>query len=121
MSDASAGASLNLASRIVRATSADSSIVRAVVPQTRQQLLKNRRERFIDGLLVRVHNYLWVLWRFVGRIDSGELPDFAGTRLFVKILRIARFANFQRRIDENFDKLCVALKRNFPRATAIHS
>jgi hypothetical protein len=35
-----------------------SSVVRSVVPQARQQLLEDRRDRFINGLLVRVHHDL---------------------------------------------------------------
>jgi hypothetical protein len=48
-----------------------------------------------------------VFRRFVWRVDSGELANLARPRFFVEIFWIARFANRERRISENFDELGV--------------
>src|SRR5438270_12307324 len=105
MSDASAGASLKLAFRIVGATSAGASVFRTVVPQPRQQLLKNRSDGLVDRLLICMHDDLRVVRRFVGSIDSGELANFSGPRFLVEVLGIARFANLQGRVNKALDKL----------------
>src|SRR6267378_6476478 len=89
--------------------------------QTRQQLLKDRRDRFINGLLVRVHYDLGILWSFVGGINSSEFTNLSRARLFIEIFWIARFADFQRRINEYFNKFRVAFERDLPRTAAIHS
>src|SRR5437868_1240951 len=89
-------------------------------PQTRQQLFENRRNGFINTLPIRANHDLWVLRSFVRRVDASEFTDLASPRLLVEILRIPRFANFQRRINEHFDKLSVAFQRNLSRAAAMH-
>ena len=64
---------------------------------------------------------LGIFWRFIGCADPGEIADLAGPRFLVKIFWISRFANFERGIDEDFDKLRVALERNFAGTATIHS
>src|SRR5438046_10633530 len=88
MSDASAGASLKLAFRIMGATSAGASVFRTVVPQTRQQLFENCRDRFIDGLFVCAHHDFRVVRRFVGRVNSGEFTNLTSSRFFVEIFGV---------------------------------
>src|SRR5438874_257367 len=67
-----------------------------------------------------MHNNLRVLWGLVGGIDACEFANLSGTRFFVEVLRIARLANFQRRINKDFDKFGVAFQSNLSRAAAIH-
>jgi len=45
-----------------------------------------------------VHDDLWVLRRFIGRANAGKIAKLTGVRLFVEILWIPRFTNFQRGI-----------------------
>ena len=68
-----------------------------------------------------MHDDFRILRRFIRGTDPREIADLAGPRFFVEIFRISRFANFERGIDEDFDKLRVALERNLARTAAIHS
>src|SRR5438445_13722194 len=62
------------------------SVVHVVFSQARQQLFKNRCNRFIDGLLIGAHNNLRILGRFVGGIDACEFTNLASPRFFVEML-----------------------------------
>ena len=68
---------------------------------------------------VRAHDNLRIFRRLIWRIDSGEVADLSRARFLVEILRIALFADCQRRIDKDFDKLRFAFERNLARAAAI--
>jgi hypothetical protein len=72
-------------------------------------------------LPVRAHDDFRVFRSFIGSVNSGEIANLPSARLFVEILGIARFANFERRIDKHFDKLGVALQRDLARASPLHS
>ena len=69
-----------------------------VFSQPGQQLFQNRCHGFVDSLLVRVHDDLWLLRRFAGRANAGKTATLAGARLFVEIVWTLRFTNFQRGI-----------------------
>jgi len=60
---------------------------------------------------------LWVLWGFVGRVEPGEVGDFAGTRLLVEALRVSRLTDFERGIDEDLDEL--SLRHQSPNPIAV--
>ena len=68
-----------------------------------------------------MHDDFGVIRCFVGRIDSSELTNLSRARPFVEIFGIARFANLQRRINEHFDELRIALERDLAGTAAIHS
>ena len=56
---------------------------------------------------------------FVRRGDAGELLDLAGARLFVEALRVALLADFERRVDEDFDEIAPAFERDLAGAVAV--
>src|SRR5205814_964372 len=82
---------------------------------------KDRRDRLVYRLPVGANNNLRVFRWFIRRVDAGEFANLSGARFFVEIFWIARFANFQRRIDEHFDELSISFERDFARTSSIHS
>ena len=72
------------------------------------EVLLDFLNRFFDGEPVRLEMYFRVERRLVGGINAGEFQTLAtrqgGASLFIKTLGIARLADFQRRVDEDFDE-----------------
>ena len=48
-----------------------------------------------------------MLWCFIGGIDTGEAFNFSSAGFFIEPLGITLFADFQRCVDENLNKLPV--------------
>ena len=72
----------------------------------------------IAGAFVeRVENQFGIGRRLVGRIEPGEILQFAAPRLLIQPLGIAPLAGLQRRIDEYFDEF--ARRDEFARHLAL--
>src|SRR5437763_958308 len=59
-----------------------------------------------------LHHDLRIDWRFIRRVDAGELADLPCPRLFVKIFRIPFFTDCERRFDKDLDEFGITFHRN---------
>ena len=71
------------------------------------QVFEQAVNRFGHGQRVCIEMYLGCLRIFVGAVDAGKLLDFTPNRFFVESFRVATFADFERRIDENLNELAL--------------
>ena len=72
--------------------------------------------RLLRAFAVVAEHELGGLRRFIGLIDAGEILDLSGERLFVKTLRVARDALFERRVDEDLDEFASVRRSRAPSA-----
>lgn len=70
-----------------------------------------------DGGVGGLEHQFGGLRRFVGCVDSRELGNLAGARLLVESFRVARLADLDRRIHEDFHETVAA--DNFARLRAV--
>ena len=69
------------------------------------EIFQDFRDGFGNSQLIRAQFDFRFGWRLVGSGDAGEFLDLVGARFGVKAFGIALFADFQRRIDEDFNEL----------------
>ena len=63
------------------------------------------------------HAYFRINGRFIGAIDSREILDLAAPRFGIEAFDIAFFANRERRINEDFEKL--TFRKKAPRQRSV--
>lgn len=97
----------------------DGDIVVAMNPNSGNDKLEKTRSGFVECFPIGVQDNLWVGWFFVGRVNSGELGDFAIASALVEAFDIARLAGCKWRIDIDFKELDAAFKCDFTCAPTI--
>ena len=70
-----------------------------------------------SALCERVQDQFRICRRLVREVEPGEVLQFAAPRLLIQALRIALFADFERRIDEYLDEF--ARRDEFARHLAL--
>eukprot|EP00049_Salpingoeca_infusionum_P017638 m.353832 g.353832 ORF g.353832 m.353832 type:complete len:358 (-) comp16840_c0_seq1:99-1172(-) len=94
----------------------DKELLHVAVRAWEHLLLLKKLDQLLDvlsyGLARSTHNNVWVLWRLIHTVNTGEALDLTSTCTLVQTLWITGLANFQRRCNVHLQEFETGLLMN---------